>query len=92
MASELRRLGDRVGTVKVAVEIQWPIYAEHVDFMRHGSILILQSWMMQQVEKEARRQILDHLRALAHADGWAPEQVRDRFAVCESPIEEMSNG
>ena len=91
MVSE-RRLGDRTGTVKVTVEIQWPIYAEHVDFMRHGSVLILQSRMMQQVEKDARRQILEQLRALAHADGWTPEQVRDRFAVCETPLEDLGNG
>lgn len=92
MASELRRLGERVGTVKVSVEIQWPIYAEHVDFMRHGSVLILQSRMMQQVDQAARRQILEQLRSLAHADGWSPEQVRDRFAVCEAPMEAMGDG
>jgi hypothetical protein len=37
MATEMRRLGHRVGTVTAKVEIQWPIYAEHVDFMRSGT-------------------------------------------------------
>lgn len=81
----LRRLGDRVGTVKVKIEIAWPIYEEHVDFMRNGSILMLQLQMLQQVERESRRKILDQLRDLAHADGWTPQQLRDRFAVCETP-------
>jgi hypothetical protein len=89
MATEMRRLGARVGTVAVKVEIQWPIYAEHVDFMREGSILILMLRMVDQIEKEAKRQILAQLRAIAHADGWTPEKVRDRFMVCESPVEEV---
>lgn len=91
MASELRRLGNRVGTVKVCVEITWPIYAEHVDFMRHVSILILQNQMLQKVDKDAKRQILDQLRAIAHADGWPPEQMR-RFEACEPPVGGMCDG
>lgn len=83
----LQRLGSRVGNVTVKIDMTWPICEEHVDFMRHGSLLLLVELMRKQFELEGRRQLLKQLREMAHADGWTPTEIRDRFAVAEPPTE-----
>lgn len=83
----LQRLGARVGNVTVKIDMTWPMYEEHVDFLRHGSVLLLVERMRRQFDLEGRRQLLDQLRKLAHADGWRPTGDRDPFSVAEPPVE-----
>lgn len=61
----LRALGRRVGTVRVTIDLDFPMFQEHVDYLnRGGSVLLLAASIEKSVQEHVHRQALEQVRAL----------------------------